>query len=158
MYKEKFLSSLRRALRGLPRREVRERISFYSEMIDDKIEDGLSERDAVSEIGAIDDIAAQARTDTKAAESRGGLFPRKLTGWEVAAIIIGFPIWLPLLLAVAAVALALYAVIFSLVVAMWAIEIPFFAIGFISKYLLVVCKEATHLALSLTKMSVYFLK
>ena len=59
MNKHDFIAKLRAKLSGLPDSDVRERLGFYSEMIDDRIEEGLSEEAAVSEIGSVDDIAAR---------------------------------------------------------------------------------------------------
>ena len=42
MNKETFLAALRTNLESLPLEEVKERVTFYAEMIDDSIEDGLS--------------------------------------------------------------------------------------------------------------------
>ena len=47
MNKEEFLNSLRKRLKGLPNNEIEERISFYSEMIDDRVEEGMSEEEAI---------------------------------------------------------------------------------------------------------------
>ena len=59
MRKQEFLDELNKKLSDLSRSEAEERISFYSEMIDDRIEEGLSEEDAVSAIGTIDNVAMQ---------------------------------------------------------------------------------------------------
>ena len=53
MNKQEFLSGLRKGLCGLPQDDIEERLSFYGEMIDGRIEEGLSEEEAVSEIGAL---------------------------------------------------------------------------------------------------------
>lgn len=129
-------------------------------MIDDRIEEGLSECEAVSQIGSIDDIVAQIRSEGAAPVryTERAFFNKKLSGWEIAVIIIGFPVWLPLLLAFGAIILSVYAVFWALIVTMWAVEIPFFAIGLISKYLFVGCKRATLFALTATKKSALFLR
>ncbi len=44
MNKQAFLTQLRKGLSGLPQEDIEERLAFYSEMIDDRIEEGLSER------------------------------------------------------------------------------------------------------------------
>ena len=49
--KQAFLESLRKNLSGLPQEDVEERVMFYSEMIDDKIEEGLSEGEHVTVTG-----------------------------------------------------------------------------------------------------------
>ena len=59
MNKQEFISSLRSELSAFPSQEVEERLSFYSEMIDDRMEEGLSEEDAVAGVGSVDKIAAQ---------------------------------------------------------------------------------------------------
>ena len=46
MNKQEFLNQLRSGLNGLPHEEIEERVMFYSEMIDDRVEEGLSEEDA----------------------------------------------------------------------------------------------------------------
>ena len=50
---------LREELMGLPQDEIEERLDFYSEMIEDRMEEGLSEEVAVAEIGIPAEIAAQ---------------------------------------------------------------------------------------------------
>ena len=59
MTKIKFLLSLHDKLSGLPQDEVEERLNFYSEMIEDRIEEGFSEEDAVAAVGSVDEIAEQ---------------------------------------------------------------------------------------------------
>ena len=41
MTKIQFLLALNKALSGLPQDEIEERLTFYSEIIDDRMEDGL---------------------------------------------------------------------------------------------------------------------
>ena len=47
MQKQAFLDALRSQLAGLPEAEINERLNFYSEMIDDRMEEGLTEEEAV---------------------------------------------------------------------------------------------------------------
>ena len=63
MTKLEFLEELKKELCGLPSEDVQKSLEFYSELIDDKIEDGLSEEDAVSQIGNIEEIAKQILSD-----------------------------------------------------------------------------------------------
>ena len=39
MTKQEFLAELRRGLSGLPQNDIEERLNFYSEMIDDRMEE-----------------------------------------------------------------------------------------------------------------------
>ncbi|MBO7336520.1 MAG: hypothetical protein J6U42_06240 [Lachnospiraceae bacterium] len=64
MTKKEFLNELGIGLRGLPASDISERQSFYSEMIDDRIEDGLSEEEAVAQIGPVDKIVSQILMET----------------------------------------------------------------------------------------------
>ena len=62
MTKKEFLAALRRKLRAVPQAELRERLGFYSEIIDDKMEEGLTEGEAVADVGNVDEIAEQIRS------------------------------------------------------------------------------------------------
>ena len=42
MYKYEFLTALREQLVGLPKEDIEERISFYEEMINDRMDEGKS--------------------------------------------------------------------------------------------------------------------
>ena len=59
MTKVKFLMLMHEKLAGLPRDEVEERLTFYCEMIDDRIEEGLTEEEAVAAVGSVEEISAQ---------------------------------------------------------------------------------------------------
>ena len=63
MSKQYFLTELHKGLSGLSRDEIKERLTFYSEMILYRMEEGLSEEDAISEIGSVDEIVTQAVAD-----------------------------------------------------------------------------------------------
>ena len=56
MNKREFLVQLRKGLSGLPQDDIEERLSFYSEMIDDQMEEGFSEEQAVAAAGPVDEI------------------------------------------------------------------------------------------------------
>ena len=59
MDKQEFLRRLRQGLSGLPREELEDRLIFYSEIIDDHMEEGLSEEQAVLAVGPIGEIVEQ---------------------------------------------------------------------------------------------------
>ena len=59
MNKHEFFEQLGRGLSGLPQEDIDERLTFHGEMIDDRVEDGLTEEEAVAEIGSPDEIASQ---------------------------------------------------------------------------------------------------
>ena len=105
MNKEDFLRELRTALQGLPQEEIEARVSFYSEMIDDRIEEGLSEDEAVAQIGAVENIRAQIIAETPLGKLvREKVRPnRQLRIWEIVLLVLGAPVWIPLLISVAAI-------------------------------------------------------
>ena len=123
MTKSEFLDALRTRLSGLPQSDVEERLLFYSEMIDDRIEDGTDEEEAVGAIGSVEDIVAQIISDvplTKIAKER--IKPkRRLRAWEIVLLAVGSPIWLSLGIAAVVVVLALYVVLWSLIISLWAV-------------------------------------
>ena len=127
MSKNEFLSKLRSALYGLPEEDINERISFYSEMIDDRVEEGLTEEEAVSEIEPIDQIVSQTISDVplrKLVKER--IKPKhRLGSGEIVIIILGFPLWLPLIITFIALIFTMYAVLWSLIIALWAVELSF---------------------------------
>ena len=122
MSKQEFLDALKEHLSGFPKEELDERLDFYSEMIDDRIESGLPEEDAVLELGAPKAVAAQILKETpllRLAKERIKK-KRRLATWEIILLAVGSPVWLSLLIAAAAVLLSLYASLWSVLVSLWA--------------------------------------
>ena len=123
MSKQAFLARLRKELSGLPKDDIEERLAFYEEMIDDRTKEGLSEEEAVSAAGAIDEIVAQTIADISLPKiARERLLPkRRLKAWEIVLLALGSPIWLSLGIAAAAVILALYVSLWAVIVSLWAV-------------------------------------
>ncbi|MBR4223688.1 MAG: DUF1700 domain-containing protein [Oscillospiraceae bacterium] len=117
MNRTEFMSILRRRLFGLPPMEIEERLAFYNEMIDDRMEDGMSEEEAVEAIGPIDDIVSQIISEIPLSRIvKDTAMPKRgLRGWEIALLILCAPIWIPLLIASFVVLLSLYLVVWVLV-------------------------------------------
>lgn len=120
MTKRQFLFSLRDRLEELPPQEVEERLYFYSEMIDDRMEEGLSEEEAVASVGTVDRVAAQIMEETPP-EKRKSFPKRKLKPWEITLLVLGSPLWVSLLIGAAAVAVSLYAAGWAVIVSLWAV-------------------------------------
>ncbi len=129
MRKQDFLAELRRGLSGLTREAIEERLTFYSEMIDDRIEEGLTEEAAVARTGPAEDVIAQILSEAAAAKPEKGR--RALRIWEIVLLILGSPIWLSLLAAALAAALGVYVAIWAVDAALWAADLGF-ACGFLS--------------------------
>lgn len=122
MNKLEFLDSLRSGLVGLPMTAIEDRVNFYSEMIDDRIEDGLSEEEAVAEIGNVEDIVSQIIGETPLFEivKEKVHKKRKLRAWEIVLLTLGFPVWFPIII-------SLLIVIFTLYICLWVVFVCFVA-------------------------------
>ena len=129
MNKNEFLTELEKGLSGLPREDVEERLAFYAEMIDDRTEEGMSEEEAVAGIGGVDEVTEQIFAETPLSVIvREKIKPkRSLKAWEIVLIVLGFPVWFPLLVAAAAVVFSLYVVLWALIICLWAVEATFAA-------------------------------
>lgn len=132
MNKREFLDQLGKCLSGLPQEDINERLTFYSEMIEDRIEEGLSEEEAVLAVGSAEEIAKQIVVDiplTKIARER--IKPkRKLKAWEILLLALGSPIWLSLGIAAASVVFSVYVSIWSVIISLWAVFVSLIACVF----------------------------
>ena len=171
MTKQEFLCALGKALAGLPRREVDERLAFYGESIDDRIEEGRTEAQAVSDIGSVDEIAAQVIAEVPLAKiAKERVRPkRRLRAWEIVLLVLGSPVWLPLLAVAAVLGLVLYLVPWILIVSVWAVfaSLVACALGGVAAglfcaggavFLFFGCREATKGIVLLTKQIVFGIK
>ncbi len=131
MNKQEFLTQLRKGLSGLPQGDIAERLAFYSEMIDDRMEEGLSEEDAVSEIGNVDEIISQTVADIPLSKLvKEKIKPKRtLSAWEIVLLTLGCPIWLSLLIAVIALIFSVYIIMWSAVVCLWSMEASLIAVS-----------------------------
>ena len=132
MNKQDFLEQLRKGFYGLPQDEIDERLIFYREMIEDRMEEGLSEENAVSTIGSVSEIVAQITADiplTKIAKER--IKPKsRLKVWEIILLILGSPVWLSLVIAAIAVILSLYISLWSVIVSIWSVFATLISVAF----------------------------
>ena len=125
MLKQEFLNALREKLTGLPQADIEERLTFYGEMIDDRMEEGLSEEEAVNAIGPVDEVVSQIVAETPLTKIvKEKIKPkRKMRAWEIVLLILGFPLWFPLSITAFVLVLVFYIVLWTLVISLWAIEV-----------------------------------
>lgn len=121
MNKSEFIFELKKQLSGLPDEDIQKAIQYYSEMIDDRIEDGLSEEEAVAAIGSIKDIVSQILSETPLTRIvKERVKPSKALGiWAIVLIVLGAPVWLPILLSLLATLLAVYIVIWAVIIVLY---------------------------------------
>lgn len=125
MTKNEFIFKLKSKLSNLPKEEVDERINFYIEMIDDRVEEGFTEEQAVVDIGPIDNIAEQIVSDIPLFKALKSKIKRNraVKGWSLALLIIGSPVWFSLLISAFAVVLSLYVSLWAVVISLWAVVV-----------------------------------
>ena len=143
MTKLEFILALKDRLSELPAEEVDDRLNFLAEMIDDRIEEGLSEEDAVKDIGTIEDITEQILSETSLIKIvKNKVKPkRKMKAWEIVLISVGSPIWLSLLIALFALLISAYAVIWSVVAVAWSVfaALAGSAVGVLTGGIVLIC-------------------
>ena len=124
MSRDAFIGELRHRMAGLPQQTVERMVEYYSELIADSVEDGLSEEEAVARLGSLDEIVANVVKDTPLTQIVQTRVQEKkakgVSGWVILLLVLGAPVWLPLLIAVLAVIFALYIALWAVVIGLWA--------------------------------------
>ena len=144
MNKSEFLEKLRLKLSGLPEQDIKERLCFYNEIIEDKIEEGYSEEQAVESVGTIEQILIETVSDiplTRLAKEKVRN-NRRLKAWEITIIALGSPIWFSLAFALFAVIFALYISFWSIIISLWSVFVSF-AVGSVASVILSVTLALT---------------
>ncbi len=119
MNKQEYLARLRAALACLPEGEIEESVAFYTEMIDDRVADGLTEEEATAQLddpkaaarAIIADLPVVPRTVVRTKQRNRALY------WTL--VILGSPLWLTLLLAAGMLVLAGLLTIWCLILGLW---------------------------------------
>ena len=124
MNKQEFLNELRARLNGLPKNDIEERLAFYEEMINDRMDEGFSEEEAVNDIGTVDEIVEQIAKETPLVKLvKEKVRPkRSLKAWEIVLIAISSPIWFPLVLTAFILCLVAYLLIWVLALVVYTVE------------------------------------
>ena len=123
MNKQDFLEKLRQGLAGLPQEDIEERVLFYREMIEDRMEEGCPEEEAVSRVGEVEEIIPQIIADIPITRIvRARMAPRKkMKAWEIVLLAVGSPIWLALGISALAVICSLYLALWSVLISFWSV-------------------------------------
>ncbi len=130
MNKYQFLAAIREKIDSMPQNDIVKSLDYYSEIIDDRMEEGMSEEEAVAGLEDPDTIAArildgdvavtpfepqlQSRDTKKSKQSR-------VSGWGIFLIVMGFPLWLPILISLVAVIISVYVSIWAVIISLWAV-------------------------------------
>lgn len=123
MDKQTFLTRLRKALSGLPAQDIQKHIEYYTEMIDDRMEDGLTEAEAVAAVGDPEALAAQLLAETPKTKKES------LPVWAIVLLIVGSPIWISLLAAAFSVVISVYATLWAVLISLYTVPISLGAVA-----------------------------
>jgi uncharacterized membrane protein len=96
-------------------------------MLDDLTEGGMTEQEAVASLGSVDAIAQEILMDLPLPKLiKAKMKPkRRMRTWEIVLLAVGSPVWAPILLALAAVALAVYLTLWAVVIILYAADLAF---------------------------------
>ena len=127
MDKYDFLLALEERLADLPEADRQSSLDFYAEMLDDLMEGGMTEQEAVASLGSVDAIAQEILMDLPLPKLiKAKMKPkRRMRAWEIVLLAVGAPVWAPILLALAAVALAVYLTLWAVVISLYAADLAF---------------------------------
>lgn len=116
MTRAEYLERLRAALALMPAEEREAQLAYYEELFDDMLEDGMSEAEAAEHLGEPETVAEELLAEIPLStlvknrvQAQGK--PSALT---VVLLVLGAPLWLPLLIAA-------FAILFSLLITLWAL-------------------------------------
>lgn len=134
MNRQQFIDAVTGRLAYLPLAETEKFIDFYIEAIDDRIEDGMSEEEAVAAMGSIDSVVhaieseiplstivkQRVKSSRERSERDGGH-----SAWWIVLAVLGSPVWLTLACVLLALVVTVFAVAPALVVTAFAVLVVF---------------------------------
>lgn len=124
MDKATFLIELEDRLKNLSKSDMTKSLGFYSEIIEDRIEEGMSEQEAVNGLGNIDEIAREVMIDaTPLPKFAFTIMP--FSKKDVPLLVVSSP----LLVVFLGLTLLLYACIWFVIISLYLIDISFWVIG-----------------------------
>lgn len=129
MRKQEFLEKLRAQLWALSPADIQRSLDYYSEMIDDRMEDGLTEEEAVAAIGDLDEIVQQIRQEmpqppasVKKEQAQQKQY-RRVEPWMIVLLVLGSPVWIPLVASAAVTVISVYVSLWSVVIVLYAVAV-----------------------------------
>ena len=126
MKKNEFLEELKTRLWAMPEADKERSADYYAEMIDDRMEEGLSEEEAVAAIGDLDEIVKQILNESPrppATVKKEHKQQRGLETWMIVLLVLGSPVWVPLVASAAGTVISVYVSLWSVVISLYAVFI-----------------------------------
>lgn len=133
MKRVEFLKELKARLWALPEADIQCSLDYYSEMIDDRMEDGLTEDEAVAAIGNLEEIVQQILGETPrppvvVKPVKKAKPPKDNTKlWLILLLILGSPVWIPLAASAAATVLSVYVSLWTVVIVLYVVAVALVA-------------------------------
>lgn len=133
MRKQSFLDALKKQLWALPEADQISSLEYYAEMIDDRMEEGLTEEEAVAAVGDMEEIVEQILTETPRPpavvekeqyppeQPKNGKKAGSLKPWIIVLLVLGAPLWISLIAGVGSGVLGIYVSLWSVVIALYAV-------------------------------------
>lgn len=124
MNKKEFLQQLKSGLSDYPNEEIMKSTGYYSEMIDDRIEDGMTEEEAVEFVGSVESIVKQIKyempiTTLVKSKVKEKTKDKRMPVGVVVLLIIGSPLWIGILALVLGLLIMVYALIWMVDILLW---------------------------------------
>lgn len=106
-------------------------VEFYSELIDDRIEDGMTEEEAVAAMDDVDTVVGEAVVEKpittlvkdKIKKNHDEAKKKGHGALWTTLVILGFPVWFPVLF-------TFFTLIFTLFIVLWAVVVTLYAVNF----------------------------
>ena len=133
MTEKEFLSAIEEGLRNISESEREKTLEYYKEMIEDRMESGQTEEEAVEGIGNAEDIVAQILAESPPCESAEKK-KREFSPFIILLLILGAPIWASLALAAVIAVFTVYIAIWSFIISLYAVAVSFGAVAIGSIY------------------------
>ncbi|WP_294346582.1 DUF1700 domain-containing protein [uncultured Clostridium sp.] len=130
MTKTTFIDTLRELLQSLNEDECNKFISYYEEIIEDYKESGLTEEEVIKKIGTPQSIADNILSEQDSINIKVPSLSSKIL--NVILLILGFPLWGSLLLALVLLILSAYIIIWCIPFTTGVSSIAFFVSALIS--------------------------
>lgn len=129
MKKLEFINELGAQLHSMPAEEVRPLLDYYMEIVADRMEDGMTEEEAVASLGPIPELAEKILAEQPQTEQEPEPIPtpaplpepvsqtkRRWSGSSIVLAIILSPLWLALLCVLISIEIAVWGTLASLAV------------------------------------------
>lgn len=153
MTKLEFLEGLKNRLNCFNENEIENWLNYYSEIIDDMVEDGMGEEEAVNSLGDMDSIIDEILKQTSISKLAKAKLKRKsLSRLEITLLVVGFPLWFSLLVVAVAVVFSLYVSLWAIIISLWACFGAVIAggVGALASGIVIICVSDTLQGIALT--------